>query len=177
MSFIYDRAAGARVARRAGGGRSGAPMAAGADLCGRPGSRSGRAGPSATAECRAAKNILAGHVVLHGFWEQLSVVYSEILTTPEPSHVSEFNEYKVSIVALVLYKLQVLSENKRVVLSDSAAVVQRLGAIFVSKNDTLDDLKRFRVQNLVSVEQLAGQYGMSFSRKAETGSGTGSAEG
>ncbi|KAG7823373.1 hypothetical protein KL919_004247 [Ogataea angusta] len=116
-------------------------------------------------------------VVLHGFWEQLSVVYSEILTTPEPSHVSEFNEYKVSIVALVLYKLQVLSENKRVVLSDSAAVVQRLGAIFVSKNDTLDDLKRFRVQNLVSVEQLAGQYGMSFSRKAETGSGTGSAEG
>ncbi|KAG7696478.1 hypothetical protein KL949_004849 [Ogataea haglerorum] len=116
-------------------------------------------------------------VVLHGLWEQLSVVYSEILTTPEPSYVSEFSEYKVSIVVLVLYKLQVLSERKRVFLSDGAAVVQRLGAIFVSKNDTLDDVKRFREHNLVSVEQLASQFGMKFSRKATAGSGTGSAAG
>ncbi|KAG7888294.1 hypothetical protein KL936_003506 [Ogataea polymorpha] len=113
-------------------------------------------------------------IVLHGLWEQLSVVYSEILTTPEPSYVSEFSEYKLSIVVLVLYKLQILSESKKVVLSDGGAVVERLGAIFVSKNDILDDVKRFRVQNLVSVEQLASQYGISFSKKAEIVSGTGS---
>ncbi|KAH3671096.1 hypothetical protein OGAPHI_000807 [Ogataea philodendri] len=118
----------------------------------------------------------AATVVVHGLWDQLSLVYSEILTTPEPS-LADFGEYRVSIIVLILYKLKMLAEQKTVVLSDSSAVVDRLGAIFLSQTDQLADLKQFKVSNLVSAEQLARQYGVSISGTAGSGPDTGSAAG
>lgn len=113
----------------------------------------------------------ATSILINGFLERLSIIYSQILSKVDASlslAESDFCSYTLPQVISVISKLSEIESRGgcHVILNDSTSIVKRLDFIYLSTSlnpsEVIDDFSNFTRSHMVSLKDVLKGYGVEY---------------